>query len=113
MSLISMLGQSPCFANEETENTEDWPSIVWHIEPIYPSENRKRHYNVKKIMTVSFIIIGLSLPNKKCLLLKTLVGCKTFFMSCLWSHPLSKHHKNYKEMDIDLFIQEIVIKHLL
>lgn len=113
MSLISMLGQSPCFANEETENTEDWPSTVWHIEPICLSENRKRHYNVKKIMTVSFIIIGLSLPNKKCLLLKTLVGCKTFFMSCLWSHPLSKHHKNYKEMDIDLFIQEIVIKHLL
>lgn len=114
MHLISMLGQSTCFANEETENTEDWPSIVWHIEPDLPFREQERHYNVKKIMTVSLIIIGLSLPNnKKCLLLKTLVGCKTLFISSLWSHPLSKHHKNYKEMDIDLFIQEIVTKYLL
>lgn len=61
MCLISMLGQIPCFANKETEDIEDWPSIVWHIESDPPFREQERYYNAKKIMTVSLITIGLSL----------------------------------------------------
>lgn len=65
MCLISMLGQILCFANEETENIEDWPSMVWHVEPDPPFREQERYYNVKKIMTISLTIVGLSLLTKK------------------------------------------------
>lgn len=42
--LISMLGQIPRFTNEEIENIEeDWPSIVWHIEPDLPFKEQERN----------------------------------------------------------------------
>lgn len=42
--LISVLGQIPCFDNEEIENIEDWPSIIWHIELDLPFREQERYY---------------------------------------------------------------------